>query len=70
MKEKWSDHSSFGTNITASLPREKIIEHKVVVTGVDPELDDTTLKAEIEERNNLKLTSLARLHNRETRTKT
>ena len=61
MKEDWSKHVSLGTSISASLPKSKKLEHKAVITGVDPDLDDDTLKTELEARNNLKLTSIARL---------
>ena len=69
MKEDWSKHVSLGSAISASLPKSKKLEYKVVVTGVDPDLDDDTLKAELESRNDLKITGLARLHNKETRAK-
>ena len=70
MKEDWSKHVSLGTSISASLPKSKKLEYKAVITGVDPDLDDDTLKTELEARNNLKLTSIARLFNKEKRTKT
>ena len=47
-----------------------MVQHKAVITGVDPDLDDNTLKTELEERNNLRVTNLARLLNKEDRTKT
>ena len=40
MKEDWSKHVSLGNSISASLPKSKKLEYKVVVTGVDPDLDD------------------------------
>ena len=46
-----------------------MIEHKVVITGVDPELDDDILKEELESRNNLKLTNISRFFHKETKTK-
>ena len=69
MKEDWSKHVSLGNSISASLPKSKKLEYKVVVTGVDPDLDDDTLRSELEARNNLKLKSIARLFNKEKRTK-
>ena len=70
MKEDWSKHVSLGLNITASISKSKKVEYKAVVTGVDPDLDDDELKNEMEERNQLKVTSIARLLHKGTKTKT
>ena len=70
MKEDWSKHILLGNSISASLPKSKTVKYQAVVTGVDPELDDDTLKTELEGRNNLKLNNIARLLNKETRSKT
>ena len=69
MKEDWSKHVSLGSDISASLPKSKKLEYKVVVTGVDPDLDDDTLRTELEARNSIKVINLARLYNKEKRTK-
>ena len=70
MKEDWSKHVSLGSNIKVSVHKDKKVEYKVVIKGVDPELDDATLKTELEERNNLKVTNLARLLHKPTGGKT
>ena len=70
MKVEWAHFSTLGSNISASLPRTKKVEHKVVVTGVEPDLDDDTLKTELEERNSFKVTGLTRLVNKETQART
>ena len=69
MKEDWAKHASLGENVAASLPRNQTVEFKAVVTKVSPEIDDDTLKTEIEERNNLKVTKVTRLFNKEKQTK-
>ena len=69
MKEDWAKHTTLG-DVKASTSKNKKVEYKAVVTGVSPELDDDDLKTELEARNGLKLTNIARLVNKESRTKT
>ena len=68
-KEDWSKHDALGSNILVSLPKGKTIQYKAVITDVDPDLDNDDLKAELEDRNSLKVTGITRLLNKETRTK-
>ena len=70
MNEDWSKHVSLGNDISASISKNKQVEYQAVVLGVDPDLDDQTLKEELEERNSLKLTSVSRLFHKNPRTKT
>ena len=70
MKEDWKSHLSLGSNLEASLDKSKTVEYKAVVTGVDPSLDDDVLKEEMEKRNNLTLTSIARFLHKATKAKT
>ena len=69
-KEDWTKHDALGSNILVSLPKGKTIQFKAVITGVDPDLDNDDLKAELEDRNCLKVTNITRLSNKETRTNT
>ena len=64
----WSKHPSLGNDIKATPDRAKMVDHIAVITGVDPELDDNTLKEELEDRNNLKVTNIKRLFNKEKQT--
>ena len=69
LAEDWTQHTQLGESVKASPDRSKIIEHKAVITGVDPNLPDNILKEELEDRNNLKLTSISRFFHKETKTK-
>ena len=68
LAEDWTNHTNLGDSVKASPDRSKIIAHRAVITGVNPDLDDDSLKEELEDRNNLKLTSIKRLPNRATGT--
>ena len=70
LKEDWSKHSFLGSNVQASVDKNKKIEYKAVVTQVDPDLDDEEVKEEIEARNDLKVTEYIRFLNKETKAKT
>ena len=69
LAEDWSNHTHLGDSVKATPDRKKIIQHRAIITGVDPNEDDVTLKEELESQNNLKLTSIERLVHRESGTK-
>ena len=60
MKEIWTKHVSLGNNLSRN--RNKKVEYKAIILAVDPDLDDDSLKQELEERNSLKLTNLYKLY--------
>ena len=70
LAEDWSKHTELGDSVEASPARAKIIKHIAIIKGVDPNLDDNTLKEELESMNNLSLTSIERCIHRESGTKT
>ena len=64
MKEIWTKHVSLGNNLAVFLSRNRNnkVEYKAIILAVDPDLDDDSLKQELEERNSLKLTNIYKIY--------